>query len=178
MRPLKRTGCWKAKLIPSRARSVMFRWVISCPLKMIWPPVGCSMPIIRRAKVVLPLPLGPVMTTKRLSGSCRLTSCNICRLSTANEIFLSSSIGFSFQLVSGNSAERQQQAADSVAERHYQQPDPSVGLPPKAGHWKVKHIGHAVLKTAQNENGNPEEEAQILAQLMPVGAEAFHGDIH
>ena len=38
--PLKRTGCWNAKLMPRRARSVIDRSVMSSPSKRICPDVG------------------------------------------------------------------------------------------------------------------------------------------
>ena len=74
--PLKRTGCWKAKLMPRRARSVMDMWVMSSPSSRIWPEVGCSIPAMSLAMVDLPLPFGPVMTTMR-SSTVRLTSLRI-----------------------------------------------------------------------------------------------------
>ena len=60
--------------MPSRARSVMDRAVMSWPLKRIAPEEGLSMPMISRASVDLPPPLGPVMTTSRPAGTVRLTS--------------------------------------------------------------------------------------------------------
>ena len=62
--PLKRTGCWKAKLMPKLARSVMLISVISVPLYKIRPEVGRSIPMISFARVDLPPPLGPVMAIK------------------------------------------------------------------------------------------------------------------
>ena len=65
--PLKRTGCWKANEMPRLARSVTERGVMSSPLKMSLPPVGVRMPAMILASVLLPLPLGPVIATKRSS---------------------------------------------------------------------------------------------------------------
>ena len=63
--PLKRTGCWKAKLMPFLARSVMPSPVMSSPSNSIRPAVGLMMPAMTRASVLLPPPLGPVTATKR-----------------------------------------------------------------------------------------------------------------
>ena len=56
------------------ARSVMERWVISCPLYRIWPDVGSARPMMTLAMVVLPPPLGPVKTTSFSSGMVMLMS--------------------------------------------------------------------------------------------------------
>ena len=74
VKPLKRTGCWKAKLTPCRARSVTFKGVMSSPSKRIFPLSGVSIPAMILAKVVLPPPLGPVITVSFPSGMERLTS--------------------------------------------------------------------------------------------------------
>ena len=54
--------------MPSFARSVMERRVMSVPSNTIWPLVGVSTPMISFASVDLPPPFGPVMTVKRSSG--------------------------------------------------------------------------------------------------------------
>ena len=55
------------------ARSVTERAVMSVPFQMIWPLVAGLMPMIVRARLVLPPPFGPVTTTKRLSGMSSVT---------------------------------------------------------------------------------------------------------
>ena len=54
--------------MPFLARSEMDRFVMSSPSNRIWPPVGCSTPMMSLASVDLPPPFGPVMTVKRSSG--------------------------------------------------------------------------------------------------------------
>ena len=48
---------------PRRARWVMSRPVMSVPFQAMVPPVGRTRPMMAFARVVLPPPLGPVMTT-------------------------------------------------------------------------------------------------------------------
>ena len=59
--------------MPSRARSVMERFVMSWPFQRIWPEVGWTRPMMTLARVVLPPPLGPVKTMSLWSGTVRET---------------------------------------------------------------------------------------------------------
>ena len=72
------TGSENVQLTPRRARSVTSRFVMSSPFNTICPAFGISMPAISRASVVLPLPLGPVMTTSLPSPTFRFTSLSTC----------------------------------------------------------------------------------------------------
>ena len=64
--------------MPSWAREVMFLWVISVFWKMILPLSDCSMPMMILARVVLPLPFGPVRAMSLPLGILRLMSQRIC----------------------------------------------------------------------------------------------------
>ena len=55
--------------------------VISTPSTIIWPDVGRCKPIIKRNRVLLPLPLPPKMTSVSPSAMVRLTESNITRVS-------------------------------------------------------------------------------------------------
>ena len=71
--PLNLTGCWKAKLMPNFALSVIDKEVISSPLNKICPSDGVSIPAIILARVDLPPPFGPVITINLPSSIVRLT---------------------------------------------------------------------------------------------------------
>ena len=75
------------------------------------------------------------------------------------------------------SAQRDDDAAASVAQGHHQhvQKRPAA---PHIGGGEVKHIGDAVLKAAQDEHRDPQEDADVLADFMGIVFEPVHGNEH
>ena len=73
-------------------------------------------------------------------------------------------------------AERADDAAHSVAERHDQKVSERAQAP-RAAHREIVHIRHAVFKAAEDEYAHAEKERKVFAQLVRIGAVAVHGEV-
>ena len=65
---------WKVQAMPRLTMSQIFMPMMSLPLKRTLPESGFSMPVIRRSRVVLPAPLGPIRPTISFRSMRKLTS--------------------------------------------------------------------------------------------------------
>ena len=75
------------------------------------------------------------------------------------------------------SAQRDDDAAAGVAQGHHQHIQKRLAAP-HIGGGEVEHIGDAVLKAAQDEHRDPQEDADVLADFMGVVFKAVHGNKH
>ena len=74
------------------------------------------------------------------------------------------------------SCERENDAADGVAERHPQQQAHRLDAPDIRDR-KVEHIGNAVLVAAEDKDRHAEEKRHVLADLVRNGLKTLDADV-
>ena len=87
------------------------------------------------------------------------------------------SVQSGFRLFLQLAAQGDEDAAHGIAHAHHQQVQHRLGAP-HIGHGEIEHIGHTVLKAAEDEHRHAQKDAQILANLMGVVFKAVHRDEH
>lgn len=70
----------------------------------------------------------------------------------------------------------EENAAGGVAERNDQNGENRPAAP-QTGHPEVEHIGHTVLRPAEDKHHHAEEQGQVLSKLMRIALIPLDGDV-
>src|SRR5437016_409702 len=158
------------------------RWVNSCPPTITRPFVGVSSPAIRLRSVLLPEPLGPMMETNWLAGTCRLTSLNAVTAwpaspyllltrsrTTAGVSVMTSLVAESDRRLEPGHAARRKDRRDRAHQGGHKSDEAELHV----GKVKIKHVAQKVRKgppDPQCAQGNAHRTAQREQVRAGLGA--------